>query len=506
MERGQGCVVRERLFADRRHRVGEGDRGGRGPVERAVGDLGEAVQVRAQVHLGHAAAVEGAVRDLHGSTQVNALELGHVPECSLADRLEGVGQGHGRDGGLLEGAGSDLAQRVRQGHRLQLCDGESADADRCCPLGHRVRSCGVLARWEDHQGRAVLGVDDAVDAGVGGVGFVDLDARQARGTHEGVGEPRRGDVGAEANRGQVVHVGERVVVDVLDRARQGHCFEGRIGECLAAYPRKLRGVLVVILEGDLLQVCAVERLFCEGLHAGGHPDAVELVTVEGATTDLRDAVRYDDVRGASPVAGEDAAVVDDEVVGGLGSGDNSEGNRDGLLLAPLRRDGCGESPAARLIRGCQDGCLLVRTRLDGSQRRGTHSPLNRAPQERGREQGVQEHALARGASHPRLGQLDPGVVRNGANSNPADRLDGGVLFVGSDDRDLTGAHGRHEAVIIHGCQRAIGGFPRHVGASRGSRVVGCFQRQCLPGSKSRVPGPDTQRGARDIAGGPHNLG
>ena len=187
VQAGQGTVAKERALSDARHRVGQRDRCKRRVLEGVVGYRGEAFQVGAEVHLGQRPIVtESTVRDLRRSTQVDALELGHVPERHVIHGFEAVGKCQGGDLRARERGLFHVAQGRGQGDGGYLSVGECIHADRLGPFGERIVTAGVL-RWRvGRQLSQALCVQDAVEALVALVGRVDVNALQARRAREGV--------------------------------------------------------------------------------------------------------------------------------------------------------------------------------------------------------------------------------------------------------------------------------------------------------------------------------
>ena len=185
VDRGQGGVGGEGTLTDRGHRVGECGGGERRGVEGEVADLGQAIQVGTEIHLGEGLVVaEGTIRQHRGTTQVNALQLGHVPESRVVHGLEGVRQGQGRNPRPHERTLANVTQMRGQGHGGDLRRGESTLVDECGLLSDGVGAARVLRLRVCRQVRQILRVQDAVEALVVLVRGVDLDALQERGACE----------------------------------------------------------------------------------------------------------------------------------------------------------------------------------------------------------------------------------------------------------------------------------------------------------------------------------
>ena len=120
----------------------------------------------------------------------------------------------------------------------------------------------------------VLRVQDPLVAGVVRVGGVHLNVRQLRRVAEVSHELVGAEVGSQAHGRQVPHVFEGLK-DGLDGSGKSQRLDGGHREGLAVDGGELRGMFVVILEGDLLQARSVERAVIDGAHGGGHPDRVE---------------------------------------------------------------------------------------------------------------------------------------------------------------------------------------------------------------------------------------
>ena len=252
VDRGQRGVVGEGTLTDRGHRVGECGGGERRGVEGVVADLGQAIQVGTEIHLGEGLVVaEGTIRQHRGTTQVNALQLGHVPEGRVIHGLKPVRQGQGRDPRSYERTLADVAQMRGQGHGGDLRRGESTLVDECGFLGNGVRTARILRLRIRRQVRQALRVQDTVEALVTLVRGVDLNTLQERSTGERSEEAVGLDVRADGDGAQLRHITEGLEACSLERTRQGNALQGCV--CEGALPDRLqlRGVGVVILEGHL---------------------------------------------------------------------------------------------------------------------------------------------------------------------------------------------------------------------------------------------------------------
>ena len=315
MDRGQRGVVGEGTLTDRGHRVGECGGGERGGVEGVVADLGQAIQVRTEIHLGEGLVVaEGTIGQHRGTTQVNALQLGHVPEGRVIHRLEGVRQGQGRDPRPHERTLANVTQMRGQGHGGDLRRGESTLVDECGFLGNGVRAARVLRLRVCRQVRQALRVQDAVKALVALVRSVNLDTLQERGACECREEAVSLDVWADGDGAQLRHVAEGLEACRLERTRQGNALQGRV--CEGALPDRLqlRGVCVVVLEGHLGERLARKDIVADCVHARGDPHARQTRAIKGVRSDLGDTVGDADIRCSARVRHEHAVGVDGEAI------------------------------------------------------------------------------------------------------------------------------------------------------------------------------------------------
>ena len=315
VDRGQRGVVGEGTLTDRGHRVGECGGGERGGIEGVVADLGQAIQVGTEIHLGEGLVVaEGTIRQHRGTTQVNALQLGHVPESRVVHGLEGVRQGQGRDPRPHERTLANVTQMRGQGHGGDLRRGESTLVDECGFLGNGVRPARVLRLRVCRQVRQILRVQDTVEALVVLVRRVNLDALQERGARKCCEQAVGLDVWADVDGAQFLHVGEGLEACRLNRSRQGNALKRGVGEGAVPDRLQLRGVRVVILEGDLCERLARESRVVDCAHARGDPHAGQLRTTEGVRADLGHPLGDAHLRCATRVRHEDA-IVDGEAIG-----------------------------------------------------------------------------------------------------------------------------------------------------------------------------------------------
>ena len=172
----------------------------------------------------------------------------------------------------------------------------------------------------------ILGVQDAVDARVIGVGGVHVNGDEVRGVDETIGQLPGGHVGTKVNGGQLVDLGEGLVVDLHDRAWQGHLLQARASEGSVPHRGESRGVSIVVLEGDRLQVAIrPETLLVDIGHARRHPDVLRVGPGEGVAADRRHVVGDRDVRVLALVIGEDSFVVNDEVARHVGVNPHRDG-------------------------------------------------------------------------------------------------------------------------------------------------------------------------------------
>ena len=316
MDRGQRGVVGEGTLTDRGHRVGECGGGERRGVEGVVADLGQAIQVGTEIHLGEGLVVaEGTIRQHRGTTQVNALQLGHVPESRVVHGLEGVRQGQGRDPRPHERTLANVTQMRGQGHGGDLRRGESTLVDECGFLGNGVRAARVLRLRVCRQVRQILRVQDTVEALVALVRSVNLDTLQERGACECREEAVSLDVWADGDGAQLRHVAEGLEARRLERARQRDVFERGVCEDAFSKRLQLRGMRIVILEGDLGQRLAREGVVVDRSHARGDPHARQTHATKGVRSDLCDTVRDANIRRSARVRHEHAVGVDGEPIG-----------------------------------------------------------------------------------------------------------------------------------------------------------------------------------------------
>ena len=75
---------------------------------------------------------------------------------------------------------------------------------------------------------------------------------------------------------------------------------------------------LVVLEGDLLQVLTHERIIADDAHARRDPQLRQLRVPERLSTDLGDPIGNRDLRGASRVGGENAVLIDLEILRRIG--------------------------------------------------------------------------------------------------------------------------------------------------------------------------------------------
>ena len=252
VDRGQRGVVGEGTLTDRGHRVGECGGGERRGVEGVVADLGQAIQVGTEIHLGEGLVVaEGTIRQHRGTTQVNALQLGHVPEGRVIHGLEPVRQGQGRDPRSHERTLADVAQMRGQGHGGDLRRGESTLVDECGFLGNGVRTARILRLRIGRQVRQALRVQDTVEALVVLVRRVNLDALQERGARECREQAVGLDVRADVDGAQLRHVTEGLQTCHREGSRQSDVLDRRAREGTVPDRLQLRGVGAIVLEGDL---------------------------------------------------------------------------------------------------------------------------------------------------------------------------------------------------------------------------------------------------------------
>ena len=316
MNRGQSGVVGEGTLTDRGHRVGECGGGERRGVEGVVADLGQAIQVGTEIHLGEGLVVaEGTIRQHRGTTQVNALQLGHVPESRVVHGLEAIGQAQGGNLRAHERTLANVTQMRGQGHGGDLRRGESTLVDECGFLGNGVRAARVLRLRVCRQVRQALRVQDAVKALVVLVGRVNFDALQERSTRECSEKTVGLDVRADGDGAQFPHVTEGLEARRLERARQRDVFERGVCEDAFSKRLQLRGMRIVILEGDLGQRLAREGVVTDRSHARGDPQTPQLCVSEGICADLGDALGYANIRRSARVRHKHAIGVDGEPIG-----------------------------------------------------------------------------------------------------------------------------------------------------------------------------------------------
>ena len=349
VDRGQGGVGGEGTLTDRGHRVGECGGGERRGVEGVVADLGQAIQVGTEIHLGEGLVVaEGTIRQHRGTTQVNALQLGHVPESRVVHGLEGVRQGQGRNPRPHERTLANVTQMRGQGHGGDLRRGESTLVDECGLLSDGVGAARVLRLRVCRQVRQILRVQDAVEALVVLVRGVDLDALQERGACECREKAVSLDIRADVDGAQLRHVAEGLEACRLERTRKGNALQRCVRKGALPDRLKLRGVRLIVLEGDLGERLAREGRVVDGAHARGDPHARQLCAGEGIRADLGHALGDANVRRPSRVGDEHAVGVDGE-----------------LIIIGLRRGGCVHLTARARV-GRESG-----GHADRGQRQGT---------------------------------------------------------------------------------------------------------------------------------------
>ena len=104
VERGQGRALRERLLADRGHRVRKGHGGLRRAAKREVADRGQAAELGPVIDpVLRTRGFEGAAAQGDRAAQVDGRELVSGAEGTGADRLELLGQGDLGERGEAEG-------------------------------------------------------------------------------------------------------------------------------------------------------------------------------------------------------------------------------------------------------------------------------------------------------------------------------------------------------------------------------------------------------------------
>ena len=77
-------------------------------------------------------------------------------------------------------------------------------------------------------------------------------------------------------------------------------------------------MLLVILEGELLQLLTHEGIIADDTYARGDPQLRQLRVIERLSADLGDTVGDRDLRGGSRVGGENTVLVDLEIFGRIG--------------------------------------------------------------------------------------------------------------------------------------------------------------------------------------------
>ena len=202
-----------------------------------------------------------------------------------------------------------------QGHGGDLRRGESTLVDECGFLGNGVRAARVLRLRVRRQVRQILRVQDAVEALVVLVRGVDLNALQERGACECRKKAVGLDVWADGDGAQLRHVAEGLEACRLERTRQGNALQGCVRKGALPDRLQLRGVRVLILEGDLGERLAREGRVVDGAHARGDPHARQTHVTKGVRSDFGDTVGDADIRCSARVRHEHAVGVDGEPIG-----------------------------------------------------------------------------------------------------------------------------------------------------------------------------------------------
>ena len=202
-----------------------------------------------------------------------------------------------------------------QGHGGDLRRGESTLVDECGFLGNGVRAARVLRLRVCRQVRQALRVQDAVEALVVLVRGVDLDTLQERGACERGEEAVSLDVWADGDGAQLRHVAEGLEACRLERTRQGNALQRCVRKGALPDRLQLRGVGLVVLEGDLGERLTREGRVVDGAHARGDPHARQTHATKGVCSDLGDTVRDANIRCSARVRHEHAVGVDGEPIG-----------------------------------------------------------------------------------------------------------------------------------------------------------------------------------------------
>ena len=316
MHRPERSVPSERALTDRGYRVGQRHRDESRTVEGVVANVGQAIQVGAEIHLGERLIVaEGTICERLRAAQVDSLQLGHVPKGRVVHGLEAIGQGQGGNLRAHERTPVHVAQARRQSQGGDLRGGESALVDGRGPLGNRVVPAGVLRLRVGRQVGQTLRVQNPFDALVVLVGRVNLDALQERSTRECSEKTVGLDVRADVDGAQFPHVAESLEARHLERTRQRDVFERGVCEDAFSKRLQLRGMRIVILEGDLGQRLAREGVVIDRPHARGDPQTRQLRVSEGIRADLGHALGDANIRLSARVRHEHTVGVDGEPIG-----------------------------------------------------------------------------------------------------------------------------------------------------------------------------------------------
>ena len=120
---------------------------------------------------------------------------------------------------------------------------------------------------------------------------------------------------ANVDRTQLLHLGKSLRADHLEGAGQRDVLQRRVNEGALSDVRQLRGVGIVILEGDLYEGLVSEGIIVDFAHGRRNPHLRQMRVGESAGANLGHALGDAYLAGTTGVAHEHAVGVDDEAVG-----------------------------------------------------------------------------------------------------------------------------------------------------------------------------------------------